>query len=1151
MSTDDDRIEKALTRLLERSGGGSSSIEAIVAENPDLEVPLRARIRVARMLDVLREAPTAGPQTPGVVESLSRAGRSVRPVSLPDPASDEPSPVVFPKTPSGRWGRYTVEGEIARGGVGVVLKARDPDLGRDVALKVLREEQATQPDVLQRFVEEAQIGGQLQHPGVVPVYELGLGSDQQPYFVMKLVKGKTLASLLAERESPASDRLRFLAVFQAVCQTLAYAHERRIVHRDVKPSNVMVGAFGEVQVLDWGMAKVLARGGAADDARAAEEPAPAVCTVRSASGSAPSVEGSVLGTPQYMAPEQARGEVDRLDERSDVFSLGATLCEVLTGKAPYTGTDREVLQAAARADLEPVHARLRSCGADSSLVALAIRCLAAEKADRPRDAGTLAREVTAYLASLEARTRAAEVAAAEARVVATQERRARRLTRSLSLAMVALFLAGGGGWIWVDRQRRDRADAVDRQVAAALDDVTRLRSKAEASDAEESLPLWHEALASARQAERLAKSGDADQAIREHTRVAASQIADAQQRARSAAEEHRRDAAMVAKLDEIRGLAGENWNWRAASAAYASALEEHLGLDVRTANTDESTRRIIASPIHDRLALAIDDWVDAKFEAAEDETALRAVAARVDASPWRNRLRQTKGELRAVKTCASEANLSTLSARDILFLADALGSAGDPEAAADVAQEAWRQSPGDFWACFTTAKWNQQCHPPRREAAMRFYTAALAARPRSTIVHVNVGALLWSQGDLDGAIAEDREAIRLDPGFGYPHHNLGLALRGKGDLEGAVTEHREAVRLDPKDAMAHGGLGAALHVMGQHDAAIAELQEAIRLDPKLAEAHAILGAALGEKGKLGEAIAECREAIRLDPKNAKAHLNLGRAFDGTGQHDAEIAEYREAIRLDPKDAMAHNNLGDALSDKGDLDGAVTECREAIRLDPSLAAPHENLAIALRSLGHLRGSLDEFRIAHEIGSSWRMAWLSDQLHGAEGLVAAEEKLPAFVRGEAQPVTLQDALNMARAGYLVASYAAACTAWERAFAMDPARVEDLESGNRYNAACSAALVGSGKGKDAAMLDDASRARRRRQAIEWLRADFVARGGAADPKTLRATLEHWTKDADLASLRDEAAVATLPAEEQVACRALWHDVRAVLDGGRGSAK
>src|SRR5262249_57329862 len=207
--------------------------------------------------------------------------------------------------------RYQLQGEIARGGMGAVLRGRDVDLGRDLAVKVLLEKHASRPEVVQRFLEEAQIGGQLQHPGVVPVYDIGRFGER-PFFTMKLVKGHTLAALLGERADSAADRPRFLDIALKVAQTLAYAHAKGVIHRDLKPANVMVGAFGEVQVMDWGLAKVLAEGRIADEDKAsrAHQVPEDVTTIRTArsTGSGVGTEteaGSLLGTPAYMPPEQA------------------------------------------------------------------------------------------------------------------------------------------------------------------------------------------------------------------------------------------------------------------------------------------------------------------------------------------------------------------------------------------------------------------------------------------------------------------------------------------------------------------------------------------------------------------------------------------------------------------------------------------------------------------------------------------------------------------------------------------------------------------------------------------------------------------------------------------------------------------------------
>ncbi|HTU17289.1 MAG TPA: serine/threonine-protein kinase, partial [Gemmataceae bacterium] len=162
-------------------------------------------------------------------------------------------------------GGYAILGEIGRGGMGVVLEADDPQLSRHLAVKVLQEQYQHDPTLVRRFLDEARICGQLQHPGIVPIHEIGRLPDQRPFFTMKLIQGQTLAALLQARGNPADDLPRFLTMFEQICQTMAYAHAHGIIHRDLKPSNIMAGSFGEVQVMDWGLAKVLTPVGWADE----------------------------------------------------------------------------------------------------------------------------------------------------------------------------------------------------------------------------------------------------------------------------------------------------------------------------------------------------------------------------------------------------------------------------------------------------------------------------------------------------------------------------------------------------------------------------------------------------------------------------------------------------------------------------------------------------------------------------------------------------------------------------------------------------------------------------------------------------------------------------------------------------------------------
>src|SRR5262249_16942272 len=174
--------------------------------------------------------------------------------------------------PPGGAPRYALGDEIARGGMGVVYRGTDRTLGREVAVKVLQDRYGADSGAARRIADEARIAGQLQHPAIPPAHDLGTLPDGRPFLAMKLIKGNTLDVLLEARPDPAAERGRFVAVFEQVCQALAYAHAHRVIHRDLKPQNVMVGSFGEVQVMDWGLAKVLPRAGEKD---AALHPAPA------------------------------------------------------------------------------------------------------------------------------------------------------------------------------------------------------------------------------------------------------------------------------------------------------------------------------------------------------------------------------------------------------------------------------------------------------------------------------------------------------------------------------------------------------------------------------------------------------------------------------------------------------------------------------------------------------------------------------------------------------------------------------------------------------------------------------------------------------------------------------------------------------------
>lgn len=397
--------------------------------------------------------------------------------------------------------RYQLHGEIARGGMGAIIKGRDTDLGRDLAIKVLLDEHKDKPEMLQRFVEEAQIGGQLQHPGIVPVYELGLFNDERPFFSMKLVKGDTLAELLAIRKNPQENLPKLLGIFEQVCQAMAYAHSKGVVHRDLKPANIMIGAFGEVQVMDWGLSKVLSKGGVADERKSLDKHrnVSVIQTRRSVGSDVPgdggsnTQLGSVMGTPAYMPPEQALGEIDRLDERADVFGLGAILAEILSGKPPYVADDAtQVFRMASRGKLDECFARLNASGVDGELIEMAKRALSAEVDDRQRNAGEISAGITKHLEGVQTRLKQAEFAKVEAETRSEEQRRRKKLYMAIAGMLLLLAFSGAAGTVLYKQTADAQTNFAQSQTELAqskselvvetqrnLDEQVRLRENAE------------------------------------------------------------------------------------------------------------------------------------------------------------------------------------------------------------------------------------------------------------------------------------------------------------------------------------------------------------------------------------------------------------------------------------------------------------------------------------------------------------------------------------------------------------------------------------------------------------------------------------------------------------------------------------------------
>jgi tetratricopeptide (TPR) repeat protein len=708
-------------------------------------------------------------------------------------------------------GRYALGEEIARGGMGAIWRATDITLGREVAVKVLQDKFAPDSSVARRFEAEARITAQLQHPAIPPVHDYGKLPDGRPFLAMKLIKGSTLEELLRQRADPAAERGRFVAVFEQVCQAVAYAHAHQVIHRDLKPGNVMVASFGEVQVMDWGLAKVLAEKAVATaDTDPGETVAGTLIRGSDPDGSDASFTqaGSILGTLAYMPPEQAAGEVGKVDRRSDVFGLGAILTVILTGAPPYAGTDAEAIRVMAiRGNLAACLTRLVGCGAEAELVALCKRCLAFALADRPRDAKAVAEEVAGLRAATEERARAAEAERAAAEVKAAEQRKRRRWQAAVAAAAVlVLALVGVGAW-WMDRQAAERDK--DRAVAAERD---RQEALGALSHAEEVLAAGDQAaagLALAQAEGRIGEDSPADLV----TLLAAA----------------KRDRDLVRDMREIEDMSwtpgyGSNEEVATMSERYRAAFSRY-GLDVGGADLDAVADAVRASRVSAALVAGLSEW----FAIDPKGPNLRQLLDRLDPDPDRAAIRLAlqagdEGRVRALVGALDGSKTPAWFAVSVGY-----HQIVPPLDGVRLMSASWRAHPASYLLAYRITRRLWGTGEERMTEMLAWARVAVALRPDSPFAHnrlsnawmtmrewgeaeasarraielgrnypkyggghVTLGNVLMEKGDLDGAEASFRAALAIDPDAGGTYYNLGLLYAKRGDLAGAEEWHRKA-----------------------------------------------------------------------------------------------------------------------------------------------------------------------------------------------------------------------------------------------------------------------------------------------------------------------------------------------------------------------
>jgi tetratricopeptide (TPR) repeat protein/serine/threonine protein kinase len=916
----------------------------------------------------------------------------------------------------------------AKGGLGEVFVALDSELNREVALKEIQDRHADQPESRARFVLEAEITGRLEHPGIVPVYGLGTYADGRPFYAMRFVRGDSLMEAIerfhgrshlpggtspgpARQAGPTCHSLAFRQLLRRlidVCNALQYAHDRGVLHRDLKPGNIMLGKYGETLIVDWGLAKPVGQ----RLAKPSRDPGSSTLTHEAplvpatGSGSAETVAGSVFGTPAYMSPEQAAGRLDLFGPASDVYSLGATLYCLLTGQPPFQGDPVAVLKRVQVGDLPPP--RRVQPGVAPALEAICLKAMALRPADRYAAPKHLADDLEQWLAD--------EPVGAwpEPWTVKTGRwmRRHKPLVSAAAAAMIVLLLAGTAGLLWyrVEQDRR-QAEAERKQALAeaaiheALDQASQRRVELHAILQQpggvfgllNDPPGWQTRIERARSALARARvlldgAGDGlDPAL-------AATAAQVEQEL----EKDDADRLLAVRLEKIRMDSSDTVDGKFAYAGaardYPAAFAE-AGWAVLTEKPAVVAARLAGAPTHEALVAALDDWALVAFLLRNNDLCGRLLKISRLAAPdpaWGDRLRQVDiwQDRQRMAALVKQAPVARLSPPLLNLIGAFL-------AENDLGEEGWyrqaqAQYPADFWLNYGLGTVLLKAKPVE---AAGFLRVALTVRPRSSVAYNNLGNALRAQKQWPEAIKAYDKAIAIDPKYATPYLNLGVTLAAQKQWPEAIKAYKEVIAIDPKHAQAYNNLGLTLAAQKQWAEAIKAYDKAIDCKSKYAKAYTNLGVALHAQKQWAEAIVAYNKAIDCDPKDALAYNNLGLTLAAQKQWPEAIKAFGKAIAIDPKDALAYynlglayNNLGIALYEQKQWAEAIKAFENAIECNPKHAQAYNNLGLTLAAQKQWAEAITAFDKAIAIDPKDALAYynlgiaLSAQKQWAEAITA---------------------------------------------------------------------------------------------------------------------------------------------------------------------
>jgi tetratricopeptide (TPR) repeat protein/serine/threonine protein kinase len=951
--------------------------------------------------------------------------------------------------------RYHILRPHARGGLGEVFVAEDTELHREVALKEIRKEYADNADSRGRFVLEAEITGGLEHPGIVPVYGLGTYDDGRPFYAMRFIKGDTLREAIqrfhqnrqgdketrrqGESGAPTSlsPRLRvslsftslafreLLGRFVDVCNAVAYAHSRGILHRDLKPGNVMLGKYGETLVVDWGLAKPVGRAeGLPEIGEATLRPSSADSDL------APTRLGSAVGTPGFMSPEQAAGRLEQLGPGSDIYSLGATLYAVLTGQPPLAGEMSEILRQAQRGDF-PAPRSVKP-HVPPALEGVCLKAMAHKPDKRYRTALELAEDIEHWLADepVSAWPEPLRVR------VGRWARQHRPLVSGVAAALLVSFLALGTGVLWYQRDQAQRAaeqaqQEADQVLQEALAESARQQTARDIRLAVQQAAAvrngLHRVLGteggirtllnnSARWKGQLREArlhlGRARALLTRAGQGLEPGLARQLQSVQQQLTQDETERELAERLEQIRlersTLVEEWFDDGLATREYPRAFAA-AGLDILEGPLPPLAARIRQSAIREQLVAALDDWAFVAWYSDQKprHARLLQVSRLADPDPWRDQFRdpeawkdrQTRKAL-ADKLLGQKIALERLSPQLLDLVGRLLMSTkGDAEG---WLRQAQAHHPSDFWLNLSLAT---VLHQSKRSDAAGYYRAALAVRPKSAVTWANLGLVLLARKDVPAAVDALHKARALDPHFAGAWNGLGLVRRAQKDLPGALGAFRQATKVNPRFAGGWNGLGNVLRAQKDFAGALAAYHKALEIDKRDFRTLTSLGALRHDQKDFAGALAAYHKALLINPEFAAAWNNVGMVLREQKDLPGAMDAFHKALKINPQDAVAWNNLGTALHDRKDLPGAVDAYRKAITFDPQDAAAWDNLGTALREQKDLPGATDAFHKALKIDPQNAAAWnnLGTALREQKNLPGATDAFQKALKIDAQYAT----------------------------------------------------------------------------------------------------------------------------------------------------